>query len=323
MNILQIISGRSVNGALVYCKILSERLIERGHKVTIVCRPKAWIGANVDQNKIRVVESTMAKFPFAEFNRIKELIRQEKIDLIHSHMTRAQNYGVALKVATGVPVIATAHNRHFEVHWNFNDYVIANSKSTFDYHKRINRIPSKRMETIYCCSDFDRFGKISQKSIQHVRTRLRLQPSDLLVCIAGEIALRKGHIHFVKALPKILNSVPNLKVVFVGRFGRKQAHVRQMRKLILESGLANRIKWVGRKSNVADYMAASQISIVPSIEEPLGLVAIESLLANTPVIASDTGGLKEIIKHNETGILVPPADHNALANAVILSLIHI
>ena len=98
LNILQIISGRSVNGALVYCKILSERLVELGHKVTIVCRPEAWIAANVDQNKIRVVESTMARFPPTEFRRIRSIVKQEKIDLIHSHMTRAQNYAIALKL---------------------------------------------------------------------------------------------------------------------------------------------------------------------------------------------------------------------------------
>ena len=175
-------------------------------------------------------------------------------------------------------MVATAHNSQLQAHWNFNDFVIANSQSTFDYHSRINRIPQHRMETIYCCSDFERFENVNQDSIQRVRSRLRAQPNDFLVCIAGEIAIRKGHIHFVKALPKIVQRVPNLKAVFVGRFGRKQSHVRQIRKLILESGMANRIKWVGRQNNVADYMAASQVSLVPSLDEPLGLVAIESLL---------------------------------------------
>ena len=317
LNILQIISGRSVNGALVYCKILSERLSAKGHNVTIVCRPKSWVAANVNRSKIRVVESSMAKFPLSEFNRIRAIMNQEETHLIHSHMTRAQNFAIGLKMLTGVPVVATAHNRHFEIHWNFNDFVIANSKSTYDYHSRINRVPPSRMETIHCCADFDRFEKVDEESIAGVRSRLRLCADDFLVCVVGEFAIRKGHVHLIKALPKIVEQVPNLKVVFVGRFGRKQPHVRQMRKMILERGLQGRIKWVGRQSNVADYMAASQMTIVPSIEEPLGLVAIESQLANTPVVASATGGLKEIVKHEETGLLFSNSKHDALADSVI------
>ena len=64
-------------------------------------------------------------------------------------------------------------------------------------------------------------------------------------------------------------------------------------------------------------MAAFDIGVVPSLEEPLGLVAIESLMAGTAVVASDTGGLKEIISHGETGLLVPPASPESIANAVV------
>jgi glycosyltransferase involved in cell wall biosynthesis len=93
--------------------------------------------------------------------------------------------------------------------------------------------------------------------------------------------------------------------------------VRKIRKFILQNGLAGRIKWVGRRSNVAEYMAACQLTVVPSIEEPLGLVAIESLLVGTPVVASNTGGLGEVVRDRESGLLVPPADPKALAEAVI------
>ncbi len=317
MNILQIISGRGVNGALVYCKILSEQLVARGHRVTVVCKPKSWIASNVDRRHVEVVESSMARFPFHEFRRIKSLIQSQRIELIHSHMTRAQNFAVALKYLTGTPVVATAHNRHFELHWNFNDFVIANSRSTYDYHSTINRVPSRRMATIYCCSDYERFEAVTPDSIAVVRKKLRLNNDDFLISVIGEIAIRKGHKYFLQALPEIIEQVPNLKVAFVGRFGRKQPHVRQLRRFILDNDLAGRVRWVGRQKNVSDYAAASEITVVPSIEEPLGLVAIEALMAGTPVVASETGGLTEIVRPNQTGLLFPPTDSLALAKAVI------
>lgn len=173
------------------------------------------------------------------------------------------------------------------------------------------------METIYCCTDYDRLKNIPADAVTGVRQRLRLKSGDFLIGVIGEIAHRKGHWHLVRALPAIAKQVPHLKVVFVGRFGRQQPHVRKIRKFLLKNGLAGMTKWVGRQSNVADFMAACEITVVPSVEEPLGLVAIESLIAGTPVIASRTGGLTEIIKHNETGLLVPVGDEVAIAQAVI------
>lgn len=317
MNILQIISGRGVNGALVYCKILSEELVERGHNVTVVCKPNSWVEANIDQQKVPVVESSLARFPLTELKRIANLVREKNIDLIHTHMTRGQNFGVALKLMTGIPVVATAHNRHFELHWNLNDFVIANSSSTYKFQNRINMVPAKRMKTIYCCSDFEHLKQASDSAVTSVRRQITSSADDVLIGLIGEIATRKGHKYLVQAMPNIVEQIPNARFVFVGRFGRKQPHVRKMRRFLLENGLAGRVKWVGRKSNVAEYLSACDITVMPSLQEPLGLVAIESLMAGTPIVASATGGLVEIVQHNQNGLLVPPADSTALADSII------
>ena len=313
---MQIISGRSVNGALVYCKMLCESLVRRGHQVTVVCRKNSWVADGIDP-RVNVVESTLDKFSPSEIRRVAAISKQHKIDVVHSHMTRGQNFAVLLKLVTGNPVIATAHNRLFQLHWKWNDYVIANSQSTYDYHSRVNRVPASRMKVVYCCSDLERMNRVESTDVQQIRNQLRVEPDQILLGVFGEFAQRKGHIHLIQALPQIVAAISKLKVVFVGRFGRRQGHVRKMRQFILDHNLAGVTKWVGRKNNIAHYMAASDISIVPSLEEPLGLVAIESLMARTPVIASDTGGLSEIVAHEERGLLVPPGDATAIAESVI------
>lgn len=317
MNVMQIISGRGVNGALVYCKMLCEELVARGHSVTLVCRHDSWMSDNVDSSQVRIVESSLEKFSPGEIRRVSSLVKQQGIDLIHTHMTRGQNFGVLLKLITGVPLVATAHNRLFQLHWNLNDYVIANSQATYDFHARVNRIPANRMEVVYCCSDLERMRSVNEFDIRRIRSQLRVNKDQILIGVVGEFAARKGHIHFVQALPEILKHVPDAKVVFLGRFGRKQAHVKKIRRFLLDNGLAGVTSWLGRKNNVAEYMAAFDIGVVPSLEEPLGLVAIESLMAKTAVVASDTGGLTEIISHGQTGLLVPPASPDAIAAAVI------
>ena len=316
LNIMQIISGRGVNGALVYCKMLCEQLVQRGHRVTLVCRENSWMSENVDSSKVQIIESNLEKFSPRELRRISTHLKQNQIDLVHTHMTRGQNFGVMLKLISGVPVVATAHNRLFQLHWNLNDFVIANSQATYDYHARVNRIPASRMEVAYCCSDFDRLTEVTPNEALAIRNQLKIRPEQFLIGLIGEFATRKGHIHLVRALPAILNEVPEAKVVFLGRFGRRQSHVKQIRRFILDNNLAGVAKWLGRKSNVAQYMSACDVTVVPSLEEPLGLVAIESLMAKTPVVASRTGGLQEVIMDEKTGLLVQPGNEEAIAAAV-------
>ena len=315
MNILQITSGRHINGALTYCKFLSEHLIASGHSVTILCRKDGWI-EHQDIPGAHFFHSEMDRTT-TEIQRVSDWMADQKFNVIHTHMSRAHSFGVLLKLKNGVPVIATAHNRSFQLHWRFNDYVIANSDATCRYQRRINRVPDHRLETVHCFTDLQRFTDTTERSKRRVLRQLRTSPDDFLIGVVGEVVKRKGHIYLIQALQEIAAAVPNFKLVLLGRFNREEAYVKQMRRILLKSRLLGKVKWLGLRSNVQDFMAAFDLTIVPSIEEPLGLVALESLAAGTPVIASDTGGLPEIVEHQVSGLIVPPKHPASIAQAVI------
>ena len=103
----------------------------------------------------------------------------------------------------------------------------------------------------------------------------------------------------------------------LGRFRRDEPYTQKLRSILLNEGIIGRVKWLGLRENVQDFMTAFDMLAVPSIEEPLGLVAVEALAAGTPVVATRTGGLPEIVKHNECGLLVPPRNPDALADSII------
>ena len=315
LKILHLISGRNVNGALTYCKFLSEHLIARGHEVTILCRPDSWMEEEPVPG-VKIFNSEMNRSP-REIGRIRDWVKAEKFDLLHSHMTRAHAFGVLLKMATGIPVIATAHNRSLQLHWTFNDFVIANSQATCRYQRNINRVSPTKLQTVYCFTDLDRFKTITPKSLRIATRQLQKTPDDFLVGLVGEVVARKGHLYLFRALKRLCDEIPNFRLALLGRFRRDEAYVQKLRSILIKNGLYRRVRWCGLRSNIQDFMAAFEITVVPSLEEPLGLVALESLAAGTPVVAADTGGLPEIVHHQKSGLIVPPKNPDALADAII------
>lgn len=315
MKILQVISGRNVNGAITYCKWMSEQLVSRGHEIKVLCRPEGWLQEHLDPS-IELFESDLSRSPF-ELRRIATWIRQERFEVIHTHMSRGHAFGVLMKMMTGVPVVATAHSCSFQLHWRMNDFVIANSQATYDYHRRVNRIPAVGMEKVFCFTDLERFKHVTPLDVTIVKRQLRLDGDEFLVGLVGDVLTRKGQIYMFQALAEIVEALPNFKLVMLGRFCRTEAYVKKLRSIQRKNKLFRRVKWLGLRSNVQDFMAAFDVLAVPSIEEPLGLVALESLAAGTPVVASDVGGLPEIVRPGENGILVPPKDPKRLARAII------
>ena len=323
MKILQIISGRNVNGAVLYCKLLSEQLAARGHEVTILARKGCCLSEYFTsesfngESNIRYEESDLNRFPPGQLRTYARRIADENFDLIHTHMSRANTFGILLKMMTGVPVIATAHANHFHPHWQVCNQVIANSQATYEYQKRINRIPAHKLSMVHCFTNLERVHNVTDRSVHVVRRQLRLKGDEFLVGVVGEVVKRKGHLTLFRAMKEIVQHVPNFKLVILGRFHRDETYVRQLRSLLIQEGLFRRTKWLGLRDNVEDFMAAFDLCVVPSNVEPLGLVAIEALAAGTAVVATEVGGLPEVVDHGESGLLVPARDPERLAKSIV------
>lgn len=314
MKVLQIVSGREVNGALVYCQLLTRRLLEAGHEPILVCRPRSWITRQ--GLPVRIVESEMRRIPTADLSEVGSLIRSERIDIIHSHMSRAHTFGVLLKWLAGVPVVATAHNRYMQLHWRFNDFVIANSQATERYHRRFNLVPANCIRTVYCFVDGKRFEATGERDRQQIRRELEYKGNEYLLGVVGEVIPRKGQRYLAQALPELSRRIPELRVLLIGRYHRSERYVQQMRRLQVAAGLFRKVRWLGRRTNVHQYMAALDQLLVTSVEEPFGLVAVEGQLSGTPVIATRTGGLPEIVQDGRNGLLIPPRNPQAIVAAV-------
>ncbi|MDG1807218.1 MAG: glycosyltransferase family 4 protein [Pirellulaceae bacterium] len=316
LKILQLTSGLDVNGALVHCKLLSQQLARRGHQVTIACRQQSWLWSQFSELPVRVVTCQMNRWPLSDLTEFAEWMKREQFDVMHSHMSSAHMFGIIMKKMTGIPVVATAHCRHVQPWWRFNDTVIANSASTYRFHKKFNLVPSQQLVTIHPFIDTQKFREPARPMYRAMRRDWRFPMDASVLAIAGDVVPHKGHHWLFKCLPDLLQAFPELRVILVGRFRRGESYTNRLRQHLVDHQLYKRVKWLGRRNNMQDVLGAADLVVMPSLVEAFGMVALESMAVGTPVVASETGGLKELITHRQNGLLVPPRNAPLLGGAI-------
>lgn len=315
MRIMQILSGKGVNGAVLQCLALSRALAERGHDVTLACRPGSWLSQQPLPRNMRRVCSSLSRWNLAEIHQMAERARGWGIDILHTHQTRAHVFGLLLRWLTGRPCVATAHALHVQLHWPFNDYVIANSQATFRFHQRWNRVPGRRMEVVNYLLDQSQDSGDSTDAHLHFRSEWGVDTDCPLAGLIGDVIPRKGQLHAVRAWARVKQSLPHSKLAFIGHPKDRQ-YVQQVRDEAVRLGVADSIVWAGYHPNIPAVMGALDLCVSAAVEEALGLTVLEAMAARRAVVAASVGGITENVWHGETGLLVPPADPIALGQAI-------
>lgn len=317
MNILEICSGAEVNGAVIHCLLLTRSLAQRGHRVTLLCRPNAFIAKQLAGDNVEIVTSDMHRWPLDELRRIACLCRERDIQIIHTHMTRAHNFGVFLRRFAHIPCVATAHTHLIQPQWMFNDHVIAVSDATGQFQRSRSRVRAERIETVHGFMDFGRFANVGEEARRETRKALGIDEETPLLAIIGDIIPRKGLLHLVRALPKIIAAVPNVRLAIVGEPKRGTEYYEKARAEARKLNVNDHILWLGQRRDVPQIMAALDVYILASLDEMFPVAVLEAMAAGKAIVATRVGGVPESVREGQTGLLVPPENADALADAIL------
>ena len=323
MRILQIVSGKNVNGAVKHCLDLSLALQDRGNEVHVACRPGSWIAKQLAESKVAVIESDLNRFPKDDLNHVAAYLKKHQIEAVHTHMSRAHFFGVLLKWITGVPCVASAHCRQLQLHWTFNDYVIAVSDATRKFHQKVNRVRARKIETIYNFTELPQ-RKDNAATVQRKKGRLLAKnnlPDDCkLITFVGGLEKRKGLKHLFEAMPAVVQANPDAQLLIVGEQVKKKRERRYMelaKQRADEMGVADRIHYLGFRSDVHEILALSDVFVLPSLEESFPLTILEAMSVRVPVVATDVGGVGECVADGINGFVVPAKQPQRLAQSLI------
>ncbi|MCI0370923.1 MAG: glycosyltransferase [candidate division NC10 bacterium] len=247
---------------------------------------------------------------------LRRLARSTGACLLHANGSRAMAYAGLAGRLTRRPVIwhvrvADRGGLLDRLLARLARAVIVNSKAV---GRRLDWAPPSKVRCIYNGVDFGRFSP--RRPPPTLRASLGLPEDAPVVGSVGRFVPYKGYAHLLEAARLVEAAVPGVHWVLVGD-GELRGELEEQRRRL---GLEGQIHFPGWREDVPDLLALCNLFVLPSLGEHFGRVLIEAMAMARAVVATDAGGVPEIVLHDETGLLVPPAQPKALAEAVLALL---
>ena len=264
---------------------------------------------------------------FATFRKIYSLLKLHEVDIVHTHNFAQLFHALLPAKVAGAKIIHTEHS-----YYNYLPRNIDRRIRNFD--RRMIR------PLLYLCERFTVVSEeiadffihkigISKGSISvipngidvgkfdikldNARMRLGLQEDDIVIGTVGRLEEEKDHRTLLNAFKYAENSYPNCKLLIVGD-GTKR---KELEDHSCELQIYDKVKFLGNRSDIPELLSAMDIFVLTSIREGLPLSALEAMAARKPVVATDVGGLKHIVKDGVSGFLVSKQDDIAIGDALI------
>ena len=252
---------------------------------------------------------------------LRRMVRDLRPKVIHANSAQAQFYAGSVAQKTDTPCVWHARDLRplpFPARGvcRNSDRVIAISQAVADFLVA-NGFSKSKVSRIYNGIAPDEWR--SRVTDHDVHTELGLLPDDRILLMAAQFVPWKRHEDAVRAMPHILKRRPDARLVFAGSdiFGHHPDCSEDLRKLAADLRVSEQIVFAGQRTDMPDLMNAAHIVVIPSDAEPFGRVAIEAMALGKPVVGTRAGGLPEVVRDGETGLLVVPRFPESLADACV------
>jgi len=202
-------------------------------------------------------------------------------------------------------------------HWLLDaDAFVAMSRLITDEFQ-VAGVPPERIACIPHGVDCSRFAPASAEGRATLRSRLGIPSSAIVVTYTGRLLRGKGLENLIEAFGGVTAREPELRLLLVGSGAGQALSIEdELWNRVQAAGLGPRVTFTGRVAHVEDYLRASDIFVFPSEFEALGLSLVEASACGLPCIGTRTGGIVDVIEDDASGLLVPPGDPDALAEAL-------
>jgi glycosyltransferase involved in cell wall biosynthesis len=320
--ILHMIGGGEIGGAEELVFTLLKMTDPSKYEVHLVCLCPGPFAELVDKAGFPATVIPMRhRIDLSKIRDVRHYIRNQQIDLVHTHGVRANLIGRSAAKREGIPIVTTFHSMlryDYDSPWkvliarlltmctnHYTNRFIAISHAIEEDLLEMH-IPADKIQVIHSGLDIAKFT--SPQNPDEIRRQLGLNSDCITFTMVARLHPVKGQRYFLQAACQLLDAGIKTQFLLIGEGidrPRLEAQVREL-------GLGSAVRMPGYYRNIADIYEVTDILCVPSLMEGLGLVILEGMYFGVPIIASNVGGIPELIEDGKSGILIPPADVQAL-----------
>ena len=336
--LLQVVPELETGGAEQTTLDVARAVIDAGGRALVATRGGR-MTARLEADGARLaqmpVQSKNPLVMLGNASRLVDLIRSEKVSLVHARSRAPAFSALWAAQATRTPFVATYHGvykarssvkRWYNAVMTRGDLVIANSDYTRDHVLAEHHLDPAKIVTIPRGVDLDRFNPtfVTPDRLEKLRRDWGIAENDRRTkfLLAGRLTRIKGHATIIEAAARMkAEGREDFVVIFAGDDQGRTGYGEELTEAIADAGLADQVKIVGHCSDMPAAYLLADVAILPTIvPESFGRAAVEPQAMGRPVIASSHGGTVETVSDGQTGWLVPPGDAPAWAAAMIRAI---
>jgi glycosyltransferase involved in cell wall biosynthesis len=252
--------------------------------------------------------------------RLASLLRRERVDVVHNYLLRANIVGTIAARLARVPAVLTSkrgchERRGIELagaklsNW-LADRVTANAEAVRDFVHDNEGCPKEKMVVIPSGVDTDRFHPLPAADY---KTPLGLRPDRPVIGVVTRMRVRKGVEEFLRAMELVRQRFPGTQAAVAGEVMLDE----ELQRLVEGYGMGEDLHLLGRRSDMPEVFSAFDVFVLSSHDEGMSNAILEAMSMELPVVATDVGGTGEVVRHGQSGLLVPAKDPLPLAEALI------
>ena len=250
---------------------------------------------------------------FSVVSKLVRIIRENNIQIVHTHLWGANFWGrIAANVAK-VPVVVTEHNLdvwksplHFMIDrflFRKTDCFIAVSETVGEFYSKKLGVSTEKIKVVYNGIDITRFQASSLKP-QEIKKEFGIKEDEKVIAVIGRLVPQKGISFFLEAFRRLLDEGQKIKALIVWDGPLKES----LKSQVSSSKLEEKIIFTGLRKDVQDILSITDILVLPSTREGLPIILLEAMAAGAIVVASKVGGTPELVEDETNGFLFEPGD---------------
>lgn len=315
-------------------------LQKQGYDVTAICSPGRWVkdveAAGIPVKTIPITRNLHPAKDVMSFVRLTQYLRDEHFDLVHTHTPKAGFIGRLAAKLTRVPkIVHTNPGFYFHDDSGFVsrrfyvlaekiaaaccDLILSQNKEDVEVAMREGICTSSKIRHLGNGIDVSRFqpDRYSEATTLAKKRELGLPPNCRVVGIVGRLVREKGFVEFLEAARIVGAKAPDVRFLAVGPIEPDkldQIHP----DIVQRMGLEDKVMLLAdMRTDVPDLLAMMDVVTLPTYREGMPRLPMEAGLMRKAVVTTDVRGCREVVEHGKTGLLVPPRDSKALAEAIL------